>query len=103
MSSPRPVAAHATDEALAHGKHLGLQHLLDELGARAQFHLLDVGNRPVRRKQSLDRHAAHQVVGTLLENAGAQRTRAEDRGMDDALEQLVARSRSPTASTIVCM
>jgi hypothetical protein len=79
----------AADDSFAEGKLLRFEHLLDEARPpRAEF--LRVGQRAVRREQALDGHAAHHVVGALFENAGAERAGAEDRGMHDALEKLVA-------------
>ena len=88
-------ARHLADDALVDVKYLRLQHLLDEarpggelgLGLRRQW--------PVRREQPFHGHPLHLVVGALLEDAGAQRARAKDGGMHNALKQVVARKALP--------
>ena len=81
-----PRGRHATNHPLAHRKGLGLQHLLNKLGPRAQLHALRIGNGPVRGEQPLDRHAAHHVVRVFFKDAGAECAGAEDGGVHNPLE-----------------
>ncbi|MCR6657397.1 MAG: hypothetical protein NVV63_16660 [Opitutus sp.] len=98
-----PACHHRADDAFVIGKLLRFQHLFDEARSCSERVVCSARQRTMRWEKSFDRHASHLPVAGALEKSRAQRARAEDRRVHDALPQCGRIQSLPSASTMWCM